>query len=88
LDTFFAVTMAAEINYDGILFVEISKTYHEMYCAISGSKFQAFKKEDTSLPASITNKSEVAVEVRNLSNQPYLFLTATMTLNIVQHHYG
>lgn len=53
-----------DVGYEGALFVEVAKTYNEMYCCISGKKFQAFRKLESQLPADRSNIADVAVEVR------------------------
>eukprot|EP01039_Chlorochromonas_danica_P007318 gene7318-8097_t len=48
-------------DYEGVLYVEVHKVYEEMYCCLSGRRFQAFRKVKTDLPASGINKAETAV---------------------------
>lgn len=50
-------------DYEGSLYVEISKVWEEMFCVIHGKKFQAFKKIRQNIAASKSNKSELAIEV-------------------------
>jgi hypothetical protein len=55
-----------DVGYEGALFVEVAKTYNEMYCCISGEKFQAFRKLEPQSPAERSNIADIAVEVRTL----------------------
>jgi hypothetical protein len=55
----------SDLERDGLLYVEVSKVYEEMFCAIKGRKFQAFRRGKNNLPASIVNKGELAVHVKS-----------------------
>lgn len=48
---------------EGSLYVEVFKIYEEMYCCILGRKFQAFRKARPNIPASASNKAELALQV-------------------------
>lgn len=58
-----------EVGYEGALYVEVAKTYNEMYCCISDKKFQAFRKLDSHVPTDQSNIADLAVEVRILCFQ-------------------
>ncbi len=55
----------ASSDYEGPLYFEKEKVWEEVYGAISGNKFQAFKKIRADLPASKSNRSgtHIVVEV-------------------------
>lgn len=53
-------------DHDGVLLIEVFKSYEEMYCTIKGRKFQAFRKAKAGLPASAENKGDIAVQVMRM----------------------
>jgi hypothetical protein len=54
----------SSFDFEGSLYVEVFKIYEEMFCCVVGKKFQAYRKARPQLPASATNKAELALQVR------------------------
>jgi hypothetical protein len=48
-------------DIDGPLYIEIGKTYEEMYAHIQGRKFQAFQRAKQNFPASQANHQETPI---------------------------
>ncbi len=56
----------ASFDFEGSLYVEVFKIYEEMFCCVVGKKFQAYRKARPQLPASPSNKAELALQVGSL----------------------
>ncbi len=50
-------------DLEGALYYEVSKVYEEMFICATGKKIQVFRKARNNLPASSSNKGELALQV-------------------------